>query len=87
MYSKISKKGQVTIPKPIREKLNIENEGGLLFLVEDNEVKLKGVPGIQASRLAGSLKKYAREYTPLNKIRKKIKGKIADEIAAEDISD
>ena len=87
MYSKISKKGQVTIPKPIREKLNIENEGGLLFLVEDNEVKLKGVPGVHANRLAGSLKKYAREYAPLNKIRKKIKGKIADEIAAEGISD
>ena len=87
MYSKISKKGQVTIPKPIREKLSIENEGGVLFLVEDNEVKLKGVPGIQANRLAGSLKKYAREYVPLNKIRKKIKGKIADEIASEGISD
>jgi len=87
MYSKISKKGQVTIPKPIREKLSIENEGGVLFLVEDNEVKLKGVPGIQANRLAGSLKKYAREYVPLNKIRKKIKGKIVDEIASEGISD
>ena len=87
MYSKISKKGQVTIPKPIRKKLNIENEGGLLFLVEGNEIKLKGVPGVQAHRLAGSLKKYAREYAPLNKIRKKIKGKIADEIAAEGLSD
>ncbi len=87
MYSKMSKKGQVTIPKPIREKLNIENEGGLLFLVEDNEIKLKGVPSVQANRLAGSLKKYAREYAPLNKIRKNIKGKIADEIATESISD
>ena len=87
MYSKISKKGRVTIPKPIREKLSIENEGGVLFLVEGNEVKLKGVPGIPVNRLAGSLKKYAREYAPLNKIRKKIKGKIADEIAAEGISD
>ena len=80
MYSKISKKGQVTIPKPIREKLSIENGGGVLFLVEENEVKLKGVSGIQADRLTGSLKKYAREYAPLNKIRKKIKGKIVDEI-------
>ena len=87
MYSKISKKGQVTIPKPIREKLSIENEGGVLFLVEGDEVKLKGVPGIEANRLAGSLKKYAREYVPLNKIRKKIKGKIVDEIASEGISD
>jgi AbrB family looped-hinge helix DNA binding protein len=87
MYSKISKKGQVTIPKPIRKKLKIENEGGVLFLVEDDEVKLKGVPGIEANRLAGSLKKYAREYAPLDKVRTKIKGKIADEIASEGISD
>ncbi len=83
----MSKKGQVTIPKPIREKLSIEKEGGVLFLVEDNEVKLKGVPAIQANLLAGSLKKYARQYVPLNKVRKKIKGKIADEIAAEGVSD
>ena len=87
MYSKMSRKGQVTIPKPIRERLKIENEGGVLFLVEDNEVKLKGVPGAKADFLAGSLKKYAKEYVPLNKIRKKIKGEISDEIAAEGISD
>jgi len=47
MYAKISKKGQVTIPKPIREKLKIEKAGAVLFLVEDNEVKLKGVSGMQ----------------------------------------
>ncbi len=87
MYSKMSRKGQVTIPKPIRERLKIENEGGVLFLVEDNEVKLKGVPGAKADFLAGSLKKYAKEHVPLNKIRKKIKGEISDEIAAEGISD
>ena len=87
MYSRISKKGQVTIPKPIRERLKIENEGGVLFLVEDNEVKLKGVPGAQADILAGSLKMYAKEHVPLNEVRKKIKGKIADEIAAEGVSD
>ena len=87
MYAKISSKGQVTIPKPIREKLNVENQGGVLFLVEGNEVKLKGVPGVPAGKLAGSLKKYARGHVPLNRIREKIKGKIADEIAAEGLSD
>ena len=81
MYAKVSKNGQVTIPKVIREKLDIDDGGAVLFLVEDNEVKLKGVPGAHADQLAGSLKKYAKEYVPLNKIRKKIKGKIADEIA------
>ena len=83
----MSKKGQVTIPKVIRERLKIGNEGAVLFLVEDNEVKLKGIPGGRVDQLAGSLKKYAKEYVPLNKIRKKIKRKIADEIAREGLSD
>jgi AbrB family looped-hinge helix DNA binding protein len=78
MYAKVSKKGQVTIPIAIREKLEIVNEGAVLFLVEDNEVKLKGIPGAHADQLGGSLKKHAKEYVPLNKIRKKIKVKIAD---------
>ena len=79
MYAKMSKKGQITIPKAIREKLKIGNEGAVLFLVEDGEVKLKGIPGGRADRLAGSLKKYAKGYVPLNEIRKKIKGNIADD--------
>ena len=87
MYVRISRKGQVTIPKAIRKKLKIDKEGGILFLVEDDEVKLKGIPGGQIDQLAGSLKKYAKEYVPLDKIRNKIKGKIADETAREGLSD
>jgi len=87
MYAKMSKKGQITIPKPIREKLKIEKDGAVLFLVENNEVKLKGVPGVQSGELAGSLKKYAKGYVPLKKIREKIKGEISDETAAEGLSD
>jgi len=87
MYAKVSKKGQVTIPKAIREKLKIEKQGGILFLMEDDVVKLKGVPGEQADRLAGSLNKYAKKYVPLDEIRQKIKGKIADEAAKEGLSD
>lgn len=87
MYARVSRKGQVTIPKPIRERLKIQNEGGILFLIEDNEVKLKGIPGAQATILAGSLKKYAKKHVPLATIRKKIQGKIANEIATEDVSD
>ena len=87
MYARLSKKGQVTIPKAIREKLNIDSEGGVLFLVEDNEVKLKGIPGGEIEKLAGSLKKYAKKYVPLEKVRTKIKGKIADAAAREGLSD
>jgi AbrB family looped-hinge helix DNA binding protein len=87
MYAKVSKKGQVTIPKAIREKLKIEKEGGVLFLMEDDEVKLKGIPTEPVDRLSGSLKKYTQKYVPLNKIRQRIKGKIADEAAKEGLSD
>ena len=87
MYAKLSKKGQVTIPKAIREKLNIDNEGGVLFLVEDDEVKLKGIPGGEIDKIAGSLEKYSKTYVPLEKVRDKIKGKIADDAAREGLSD
>ena len=87
MYARVSKKGQITIPKSIREKLKIDKEGGVLFLLEDDEVKLKGVPGGNTDQLAGSLKKYAKAYAPLNKIRAKIIGKLADEAVREGISD
>jgi len=87
MYARLSKKGQVTIPKAIRQKLKIDREGGVLFLVEDDEVKLKGIPGGQIDELAGSLKKYAKTYVPLEKARTKIKGKIADATAREGLSD
>jgi hypothetical protein len=50
-------------------------------------VKIRGIPAAQVEQLAGSLKKYARAYTPLESIRKKIKGKIADEAAREGLSD
>ena len=87
MYAKMSKKGQITIPKSIRKKLNIDKDGGVLFLVEKDEVKIKGIPAGQVEQLAGSLKKYAPSYVPLSKVREKIKGKIADEAANEGISD
>ena len=87
MFAKLSKKGQVTIPKSIRKKLNIEANGGVLFLVEGNEIKLKGVPAAQGNLLAGSLKKYAKKYVSLEKIRKDIRGEIADDAAKEGLSD
>ena len=87
MYARLSKKGQVTIPKTIREKLKIDKEGGVLFLVEDDEVKLKGIPGGEIDKLAGSLKKYAKTYVPLQKVRTRIKGKIADAAARKSLSD
>jgi AbrB family looped-hinge helix DNA binding protein len=87
MYAKISKKGQITIPKAIRKKLNIDKDGGVLFLVENDEVRIKGIPSGEVEQLGGRLKKYACSYVPLRQIREEIKEKIADEAAREGLSD
>lgn len=87
MYARISKKGQITIPKAVRQALKVGAEGAVLFLIEDHEVKLKGISGSANKELAGSLKKYAKGYVSLKKIRKKLKGEIASEVAGEGLSD
>jgi AbrB family looped-hinge helix DNA binding protein len=79
IYAKISKKGQITIPKSIRESLRLGNNSAILFILENGEVKIKGVPGGSAESLAGSLKKFAKKYEPLDKIRVKIQEEIAHE--------
>ncbi len=81
MYAKVSKKGRITIPKAIRKQLDIDDHSAVLFIVEDNEVKLKVVPAATAESLAGSLKEYAAQYTPLDEIRKKIQKDIARKAA------
>lgn len=87
MYVKMSKKGQITIPISIRKKLKVDKDGGVLFLIENDEIKIKGIAAGQVDQLAGSLKEYAKKYVPLDKIRKRIKGKVADEAARESLSD
>jgi AbrB family looped-hinge helix DNA binding protein len=83
MFAKVSKKGQITIPKPIRKKLNIGKNSGILFVIDNDEVKIKGVPAASAESLAGSLKEYASNYVPLKKIRTKIQPQIAREAESE----
>jgi AbrB family looped-hinge helix DNA binding protein len=83
MYAKVSKKGQITIPKIIRQKLKIEKDGAILFVIEGDGVKLIGVPAGTAESLAGSLKKYASQYEPLDNIRLKIHEDIARQAAGE----
>jgi AbrB family looped-hinge helix DNA binding protein len=81
----LSKTYRVTIPKEIRKLLNIEPEENVLFVMENNEVELKGVPKSNTECLAGSLKKFAKNYVDLKTVRKKIGTQIAEEIAQERI--
>ncbi len=43
----LSSKGQITVPKAIRELLHAENGDSLVFYVENDEVKLTGTKNIE----------------------------------------
>ena len=43
----LSSKGQITVPKAIRELLHVENGDSLVFYIEDNEVKLTSTSNLE----------------------------------------
>lgn len=63
LTTKITSKGQVTIPKRIREKLNSEV---VEFEVVNDKVIIKPVRSV-----AGSLKAYAKAFIPFKEAREK----------------
>jgi AbrB family looped-hinge helix DNA binding protein len=60
---KITKKGQVTIPKKIREKLNTEV---VEFDIVDDNVIIRPIRSV-----SGSLKEYAKAFIPFKEAREK----------------
>ena len=55
MKAKISKRGQITIPKEIRKELNSDY---VEFIKEGNRIFIRRIPSVE--EMAGSLNKYAR---------------------------
>ena len=43
----LSSKGQITVPKAIREILHVKNGDSLVFYIEDNEVKLTNINNLE----------------------------------------
>ena len=43
----LSSKGQITVPKAIREILHVKNGDSLVFYIEDNEVKLTNISNLE----------------------------------------
>ena len=61
---KVTQKGQVTIPRNIRSFLKSDV---VEFVVIDGNVMVKPVESV-----AGSLKSYAKKYTPLKEVRAEV---------------
>lgn len=87
MYAKVTQKGQITIPKAIREMLDVENGGSVVFVVDKDGIKLQGVPEPAGKTTAGCLKQYAKQYIPLSEIREQLKAELADAAAKEGLEE
>lgn len=72
---KITTKGQVTIPKEIREVLKSDI---VEFELIDGKIVVKPVRSV-----GGSLRQYAKEYVPLKDIRDKVWGYVVSEKASQ----
>lgn len=70
-FSKITRKGQVTIPKRIR---NILGSELVEFVVTDSGVMIK-----PAESVAGSLSRYAGRSEAFDKVREKVWSEVAKE--------
>jgi antitoxin PrlF len=60
ILSRISPKGQITLPRKVRQALDVKPGDRVLFLVEDKTVLLQPVASSSVRALAGSLRRYAR---------------------------
>jgi len=73
---KITQKGQVTIPKRIREYLGIDSQDKVEFEVKDDEVKLKPAPDLKSGFGAVKPKEKPEDF---KKARENFKKKVAQE--------
>jgi bifunctional DNA-binding transcriptional regulator/antitoxin component of YhaV-PrlF toxin-antitoxin module len=71
MSSKITGKGQITVPKEIRK---ILNSNVIEFEIAGDMVLLKPVKSV-----AGGLRKYAKRHVPLSEVRESVWGEVAKE--------
>ena len=83
MMAKITAKGQLTIPKEIREALGVKPGDQILFFIEGSKTVIYPVRGTLLD-LRGSLK--PREIPEdLEKVREEVKRKVARRVADEDL--
>lgn len=57
-YSKLSEKGQIVLPKEIREVLGVKSGDKVYFLVEDNKVVVKPTSSSMTKMMEGLGKEY-----------------------------
>ena len=59
----LSSKGQITVPKAIREILHVKNGDSLVFYIEDNEVKITSTNNLEIKLKSEKRKVFVKRGT------------------------
>ncbi len=81
--AKISSKGQITLPRMVRQALEVGPGERVIFTVEDRTVVLRALGVSGAKALAGVLRGYARGRKPARHVRAAVKKEVARAAASE----
>ena len=83
LSAKVSAKGQVTLPRVVRQALDVKAGERVLFVVENETVLLRAMGPTGAAALAGSLQRYAGKRKAPGDVRSVVKKEVARAAAQE----
>ncbi len=86
MTTTVSSKGQITLPRFVREALSLKAGSAVTLELHEGEVRMRPAAAGTARRLAGSLRRYAKPGTA-KAVRAEVKGKIGRAAGTEGSSD
>lgn len=86
MNTTVSSRGQITLPRFVREALGLKAGSKVSLTLEAGQLRLRPAPAGTARRLAGSLRRYAKGGA-LRSIRAHVKREVARAPATEGASD
>jgi len=77
LTAKVTSKGQLTVPKAIREQMNVEPGDEILFVQRSDSIQLQRIPQeVSPDDLYGSLSSLLDRPVDLKKSREKIREKL-----------
>jgi antitoxin PrlF len=82
LKAKITYKGQITLPKPVRDALTLKEGDSVVFTVKDDQAILKPLKKKTLSEFFGAMKA-PRAYPGITEIRKEVRQKIAERHAGK----
>ena len=85
MPAKVTSKGQITLPKWVRESLGLNPGASVEFILREGHIHLLKTSGSVSEALAGSLRRYAGKRDPASEraMMERVRNEVAHAAAAE----